>query len=377
MIKDYFGKIAFAGVMVAVALFSRAAYPRLYSVATGNSSAANRSASGGIPQFIFPALSLAADSRQGFAADPGAAADPASSSIPSADPGDSAMNAGAVEGGSIVAPASAQNGAILTVPTGLVAGSAFSRVSAIAPPTLAVEASLVADLATGVRFMNMNADERWPLASVTKLMTATIALDKLSPAQKITITQDAFDADPTEKTLRVGDTYSVSDLLHFLLMPSSNVAAEALAGVYGRTQFVAEMNARAKAWGMTDTHYNDPSGLAVGNQSTADDLVLLAQKVYTDYPGILAISRTPQATVAEINSGNQVVVKSINEFSGEADFIGGKTGYTDQANGNLLSIFSYESHPIVVVVLGADDGARFMNTETLYNWFMEDFKATN
>jgi D-alanyl-D-alanine carboxypeptidase len=106
-----------------------------------------------------------------------------------------------------------------------------------------------------------------------------------------------------------------------------------------------------------------------------DDLVLLAQKVYTDYPGILAISRTPQVTITEINSGDQVVVKSINEFSGEEDFIGGKTGYTDQANGNLLSIFSYEGHPIIVVVLGTDDSARFANTEALYNWFTTNFRT--
>jgi D-alanyl-D-alanine carboxypeptidase len=102
--------------------------------------------------------------------------------------------------------------------------------------------------------------------------------------------------------------------------------------------------------------------------------MLLAQKIYSDYPDILKITRTPQVTVIEIGSGDQVIVKSINEFSGETDFIGGKTGYTDQANGNLLSIFSYEEHPVVVVVLGTDDGTRFADTKTLYNWFTANFK---
>ena len=126
---------------------------------------------------------------------------------------------------------------------------------------------------------------------------------------------------------------------------------------------------------MANTHYADPSGLAVGSQSTADDLVILAQKIYSDYPEIFAITRTPQVTVTEIGSGKQVMVKNINEFSGEADFIGGKTGYTDQADGNLLSIFSYEGHPIVVIVLGTDDGTRFANTEALYNWFTANFRS--
>ena len=135
------------------------------------------------------------------------------------------------------------------------------------------------------------------------------------------------------------------------------------------------MNVRAKAWGMANTHYADPSGLAVGSQSTATDLVLLAQKIYADYPDILAITRTPQATVTEVSSGNKVPIKNINEFSGEADFIGGKTGYTDQADGNLLSLFLYNGRPVVVVVLGSDESTRFTNTEALYGWFTANFKT--
>jgi D-alanyl-D-alanine carboxypeptidase len=366
MMKNYSGKIAFAGAMVVIALLSRMAYPRLYSVATGNAGSATLSSAGAIPQFVLPALSLTTVADEGNSA-------PSSSPLA---PGNDTGDTGAVMGGSPVASSPAQDmGTISVAPPGPVAKSAFSRVGETPPPTLAVEGAIVADVATGVHFMDENATERWPLASVTKLMTATIVLDKLSPAQKITITADAFNVDPSAKNLNVGDTYTVSDLLRFLLLPSSNVAAEVLADAYGRSAFIAEMNARAAAWGMADTHYVDPSGLAVGNQSTAADLVLLAQKIYSDYPEILTITRTPQVTVTDLSSGNQVVVKSINEFSGETDFIGGKTGYTDQANGNLLSIFSDGGHPVVVVVLGTDDGARFQNTEALYDWFTENFRS--
>jgi D-alanyl-D-alanine carboxypeptidase (penicillin-binding protein 5/6) len=371
MIKNYSGKIAFACAMVAVALVSRIMYPRMYSVATGNSGVATTSLPAAIPQFVLPALSLATIDPP---ADPTSGpANPPAPSVKGSD--DQNANAGAVTGGSPAAPAVTPNAStIFVAPQGPVANSTFSHVGAGAPPALAAEAALVADLTTGARFMGQNASERWPLASVTKLMTATVVLDKMSPAQKITITQDAFNVDPSEKNLHVGDTYTTGDLLRFLLLPSSNVAAEALADAYGRTGFIAEMNARATAWGMANTHYADPSGLAVGSQSTANDLVLLAQKIYSDYPDILTITRTSPVTVTEIGSGDQVVVKSINEFAGETDFIGGKTGYTDQANGNLLSIFSYEGHPIVVVMLGTDDGTRFANTETLYNWFTANFR---
>ena len=343
--------------MVAIALFSRIAYPKLYSVAVGSSGVDATISAGTIPRFILPALSLNTVTGE------------AATSAPSSA---NLTGSGAVTDSATAYPSS--NGASV-MPEGSVAGSAFSRIGSTEPPSLAIEASLVADLATGVRFTEDNATERWPLASVTKLMTATVVLDKLSPAQKITITQDAFNVDPTEKSLRVGDTYTTTDLLQFLLLPSSNVAAEAFADAYGRDNFMKEMNARATAWGMMNTHYEDPSGLAIGSQSTASDLVLLAQKIYADYPKILAITRTPQVTVTEISSGQRIVVKNINEFSGESDFLGGKTGYTDQADGNLLSIFSDDGHPIVVIVLGTDENARFANTKALYNWFIQNFKS--
>jgi D-alanyl-D-alanine endopeptidase (penicillin-binding protein 7) len=236
---------------------------------------------------------------------------------------------------------------------------------------LQYEAALVANLQTGAISFGDNNGKRWPLASVTKLMTATIVMDNFTMDQKITITPDAFAADPSEKTLRAGDVYTVSNLLQFLLLPSSNVAAEAFADAYGRANFIAAMNARAATWGMTNTHYDDPSGLSSGNQSTADDLLLLAQKIYSGYPKILVITRTTQSTATELNLGTKTIVKSINDFAGQADFIGGKTGYTDIADGNLLSIFKYRNHPILVIVLGTDEADRFANTQKLYSWFKD------
>ena len=200
-------------------------------------------------------------------------------------------------------------------------------------------------------------------------MTATLVLDNFSMDQKITITHDAFIADPNERTLREGNVYSVSDLLHFLLLPSSDVAAEAFADAFGRSNFLAAMNARALSWGMTNTHYDDPSGLSSGNQSTADDLFLLAKKIYLDYPQILAITRTPQIYATEISSNTKVLVRSINYFAGQSDFIGGKTGYTNVADGNLLSIFKYRSNPIIVIILGTSEADRFTNTQKLFDWF--------
>jgi D-alanyl-D-alanine carboxypeptidase len=240
------------------------------------------------------------------------------------------------------------------------------------PPTLQDTASLVADLGAGTVFEATNAARRWPTASITKLVTAAVAVDTLDPTTKITITQEMFAADPAEHTLVLGGSYTVADLFRVLLLPSSNVAAEALADFYGRGKFLTEMNARAAAWGMENTYFDDPSGISATNQSTAGDLVKLAAQIYAHYPQIFQITRTPQATITEQNSGKRITIKSINEFAGDADFVGGKTGNTEQASGNLLSVFRYGDRTIVIVVLGTTD--RFGDTQKLYSWFKATVK---
>ncbi len=249
-----------------------------------------------------------------------------------------------------------------------------STSSSLGVPAVGASVEMVADLTTGKPFLSVNADERWPLASVSKLMTAAIANDLLNPNQRITITAEMTAADPTEHILNIGDTYTVSDLMRVMLLPSNNIAATALADFAGYARFLAAMNAKAQAWGMTSTYYDDPSGLSAANESSASDLLKLAQHIYAEYPQILAITRMPQATVQNLSTNQYVLVKNINHFAGESDFIGGKTGYTDQADGNLLSIFQYGGRPIFIVVLGIDDGVRFDATQQLYAWLKTNFK---
>jgi len=361
---NHFQKFVFLGAVVAAALFSRIAYPTLY---TGKKGGAGPAAAGAkVPLFVFPPLANVAggDTQVSSAA---------SGQAPRAAAGSSDGSQNAANGsgdGNVMPP---QYSAAFRSTAG--AGSPnFTAKGSALPPVIASRASLVADLGTESVLYGSNIDLRWPLASVTKLMTATVVLDKMDLGQRVTVTPAATDADPGQTLLQAGDVYTVSDLLRVMLLPSSNVAAEALADAYGRDGFLAEMNARAAAWGMGSTHYDDPSGLSPQNQSTASDLLRLARKIYVDYPQLLAITRTPQVTITELNSGRQVPVKSINDFAGRSDFIGGKTGYTDEADGNLLSIFRYENQPVLVIVLGTNDGVRFANTLSLYQWFTGNFK---
>lgn len=231
---------------------------------------------------------------------------------------------------------------------------------------------MVADLSTGAVIAGSNINARWPTASITKLMTATLIFDQLATTTRITITPQMFAVDPNERTLVIGGTYTVEDLLHLMLMPSSNVAAQAMADYIGQKQFMNEMNARAKQWGMTDTYFADPSGISAANESSAHDLLILAQHVYARYPGILALTDTPATTITELNSGKRIYVQSINVFAGEPNFIGGKTGNTPQAGANLLSIFNDAGRKIFITVLGAP-ALPFKDTSALYSWFQTNY----
>ncbi len=253
--------------------------------------------------------------------------------------------------------------------------SVFTRVATTAVPEFQSEEYLVRDITGGVDIAARNENVRWPTASITKLMTATLVLDYLPMDTRITITPQMAAVDPAQSVLKVNGTYTVQDLLHAMLMPSNNVAAEAVADYYGYDKFMTEMNARAASWGMTNTHFENPSGLSSANESDAHDLAILATHVYDDYPTILSFSDTPSYVITNLATGAQTTIRSINQFAGQPDFVGGKTGYIPESQNNLLSIFRVDGKPVLIVVLGTDSLADwFPDTTKLLNWFTMNYK---
>lgn len=354
MDNKHLNNFIFLAVLIAVVLFSHYLYAGNNAAGladvTASTGAPNNASHAQIPLFVMPPSTLS--TRGNFATGTAGSADT-----------NGALAAQTASTGTRGVSAA---GATPTV-------SAFVKSGAGAPPDVAVQSYIVADLQTGTVFASKNPDERWPTASLTKLMTATVVEDSFATTTSISITNDMFAVDPQdETTLVVGGTYSVPDLIHTMLMPSSNVAAEAFADFYGYQAFMTAMNARAKVWGMTNTYYDDPSGLSASNESTADDFLKLAQVIYKQYPEIYAITRTPQIYITNESTNTRVLVKSINDFAGDPSFVGGKTGYTPQANENLVSVFNYDGHPLFIVVLGTEN--RFLNTTALYNWFKANYR---
>lgn len=227
---------------------------------------------------------------------------------------------------------------------------------------------LVADLKNNFVFAQSNSTATVPVASITKLMTALVAVEYINIEHNVIINKSMIV--PTSKPrLVVGERYSVYDLLHPLLSESSNEAAEAIAQRLGRNWFINLMNQKAKSIGMDHSVFTDPAGSDAGNISTAEDLFALAKYLRNNRSFILKITAgTLGSNVYGPSSFTDL--QNFNIFDGNPEFIGGKVGYTEAAHRTDMSVFvselQGEDRPYVVIVLGSTDNAR--DATALYEW---------
>ena len=233
-------------------------------------------------------------------------------------------------------------------------------------PPLTSRAELVLNLESGVTMLEEAGEDYWPIASITKLMTAVIVREKLGNNERIEINKEMTGTEGGAGNLLTGEVYSSLDLMKAMLLVSSNDAAEALARSYGREKFITLMNKKAHTLGMTHTSFNDPTGLSIANQSSLRDLVLFTKYVFTKHPEIFTISRAKSAVLEEGKWGRRNVIVNFNEFTGSPEWIGGKTGYLEESRGNLLSLFALDSEQFLIIVLGSEN--RFGDTRNLWEW---------
>ena len=224
-------------------------------------------------------------------------------------------------------------------------------------PDVSAKEYLAADLDDNFVFASKDATKQVPIASVTKLVTALVSAEYINLDKQIAITPDMIV--PTSKPrLQAGEKVGAYALLYPLLMESSNEAAEALARSVGREQFVALMNQKAAALGMTHTHFTDPSGAGDGNVSTAEDLFQLAKYITNNRSFVWKITAgNVSGSAYEAPAWNDL--QNFNLFDGEAGFVGGKVGKTTAADETMVALFDKnvggESRPIVYIVLGSGD----------------------
>lgn len=235
-------------------------------------------------------------------------------------------------------------------------------------PSLTAQAYLVADIDTGEVFAELSGTKEFPIASLTKLMTAIISEEVFSPAMNVPITESAVREPGNSSGLRAGTKIQAKDLLYPLLMESSNDAAKAFALFYGQNDFVQRMNLNARRLGMTKTRFTDTSGLNSGNTSTARDLFIFTQHLANEKPHLLQITKTHQHSIRAIPYTHEL--RNSNIFTKDAQFIGGKIGETTAAKETMLSVFSIpqwrKERRIAIIVLRSDD--REGDTAKLLEW---------
>ena len=214
---------------------------------------------------------------------------------------------------------------------------------------------LVLDQESGRTLYEKNANAVLPIASITKLMTALVVIETGDSMQElIEITEADVDTEKhSSSRVRVGATLTRGELLQLALMSSENRAAHALArrSRLGLTGFVAAMNVKARALGMNDTQYSDPTGLSSRNVSTARDLSRLV-RVAADQPLVRQFS-TATDMIASVP--NQQVFRNTNRLirSGDWEIDVSKTGYISEAGRCLVMQVRIQGRPTTVVLLAA------------------------
>ncbi len=191
----------------------------------------------------------------------------------------------------------------------------------------------VADMKTGERILAKNYDKQYPIASVSKLMTALVAYEKMDLQKVVVVSRDSYSAYGSEGELIPGERIKLGDLMYPVLMESSNDGAEVIAESYGRAEFMAEMNKKAALLGMNDTYYEDPSGLNPKNVSTSEDLFKLLKYVKEKAPILYDMTRVREFGILKHKWFNK------NRFLNTDIFLGGKNGYIDESLWTTASMF--------------------------------------
>ncbi|HSX39451.1 MAG TPA: D-alanyl-D-alanine carboxypeptidase family protein [Candidatus Saccharimonadales bacterium] len=224
-------------------------------------------------------------------------------------------------------------------------------------PLIDGQAALVVDLQSGNALYELNSRQRRKIASITKIMTAVVALEHKKIDDTMTVSHKAANIGENVMGLSEGEKYSFEDLLYGLVLMSGNDAAYTIAeNTAGTTDtFIDWMNMKAKDLGLKDTYFTDPSGLDDNTYSTAADLVKLTRyalkfaefkKVVSTFSYEIPYSDTHKYLYLE----NQTNL--LKTYPGVA---GVKTGYTEEAGLCLVTYASNDSKDVIGVVLGSTD----------------------
>lgn len=238
--------------------------------------------------------------------------------------------------------------------------------------TVVAESALVMNASTGEVIYRKNETELMPLASITKVMTALVASEINQPDTLVTVNYEAL---KEGSNAGLGPSrWTFDNILDYSLVTSSNGAAKAIAmtseSISGK-DFIKQMNDKAKQIGLLDTYFINPTGLDVGgphggSYGTAFDIAKLFQYVLKYQPDLLEATRYPTIQTNDTAGYSYTGYNTNQTVDQIPGILGSKTGFTDNAGGNLAIAFDAGlDEPYVVVVLGSTKESRFTDIKTL------------
>jgi len=246
-------------------------------------------------------------------------------------------------------------------------------------PEVSAQAAGVYLLESKKMLFSQNLDLVLPIASLTKIMTATIVLEQLPKEQIITVEQSML-ASVKQSKFMVGESITVESLVYMMLITSNNDAANILAQTVDSQHtpgyFVALMNQKAQSLSLKKTVFVDASGLNSVNVATIRDLIGLTEATIKEQPIIWQIMGLPMADVWSADKKISYHLENTNQLLGALpQVVAGKTGYTEEAQGCLLTLTQTpnKSFKIVNIVLASQDRFGAMrklidNVEKAYLW---------
>lgn len=218
---------------------------------------------------------------------------------------------------------------------------------------------IAVDYDTGDILVEKASDQELPIASLTKIMTAVVALDLASPSEKFTVSEYAASIIPTKIGVIPGEKLTVEELLYAAMLTSANDAVEVLReGIdkkYGKGSFVKAMNEKAKILGLRDSSFTNPQGFDHRNHySSAQDLAVLSHYALTHYPLLAEISRKDYQFLPANDDHKQYDLYNWNGLIGVyPNTTGIKIGNTENAGKTTAVVSERDGKKVIAIILGA------------------------
>lgn len=238
-------------------------------------------------------------------------------------------------------------------------------------PEISAKSAVIVDLRNGSLVFEKNSDEVWPIASISKMMSALVLMEDLNlDLEKYYIIKESDKRSGGRQYLFTGDEVKVSDLLALSLIPSENTSVIAMISSLDLSEedFVVKMNDKARSLGLKNTVFFDPTGLDSRNVSTAKEVAVFLQKALA-IKEIQDLAKnynykfsTKQGSVRKVVSTNELLEYTFSDGY-NVKILGGKTGFNDRAGYCFGTKFVINNNQEYISVV--------LNASTLKNRFSD------